>query len=136
MNKKRPISARLREFGEKKFSSMTEFSSALNMMPQTLNSYLSGASGIGSKMQEKLRILGCDIEWLMTGTRKENPTLPFETIALMKIPVYKYIKAGGKAMGHNDPGSTKIYVHAVAEAFKKDIQRLRLPLPKKKKAKK
>ena len=63
---------RLREFGEKNFTSMTDFATALSMLPQTLNSYLSGASGIGSKMQEKLRELGCDIEWLMTGEKGEQ----------------------------------------------------------------
>lgn len=41
-----------------------------------------------------------------------------------------------EAMGHNDPGSTRVYVHAVADAFKKDLQRLRLPVQKKKRAKK
>jgi hypothetical protein len=59
MSEKSLISARLREFGEKKFSSMTEFAKALDMMPQTLNSYLSGAVGVGPiDVERTSRVVG------------------------------------------------------------------------------
>ena len=63
------IGKRLREFGLSKFTSMAEFARALDLPPQSLNSYLSGNFMPGNKMQSKLRELGCDIEWLMTGKK-------------------------------------------------------------------
>lgn len=37
------------------------------MTPQQLNGYLTGARLPGNEMHSRLRSLGCDIEWLMTG---------------------------------------------------------------------
>jgi repressor LexA len=114
MNEKAQISKRLREFGEEKYSSMTEFARALNMMPQTLNSYLSGVAGIGPKMQRRLRKLDCNIEWLMTGYNvmdfigTEENDLLIDTIPLVKIPVYQYIKSGGKVMALKETPSSYI----------------------------
>ena len=67
MDEKRLIFDRLRDFGEKNFSTMSAYAKALGMRPQTLNNYLSGKSNIGGIIQDRLRKLGCDIEWLMTG---------------------------------------------------------------------
>lgn len=46
---------------------MTAFAVALGMRPQTLNNYLAGQMNPGNVLQARLRKLGCDIEWLMTG---------------------------------------------------------------------
>lgn len=56
---------------------MAEFSRRLELKTaQELYPYLNGKSLPGNKLQSKLRDLGCDIEWLMTGERsvKEGPT--------------------------------------------------------------
>lgn len=64
------ISQRLREFGEQKFGKrgMAKFAEALGMTPGALSSsYLSGRSVPGHKLQGKLRELGADVEFIMTG---------------------------------------------------------------------
>jgi transcriptional regulator with XRE-family HTH domain len=61
------IASRIREFQEKNFKSAAEFARALFMKPQSLNVYLSGKSLPGSDVLIKLRDLGCDINWLLTG---------------------------------------------------------------------
>ena len=67
------IAARLRHFGEERYRSMAEFARALAMRPQALHSYLSGRSKPGPSIQKKLRSVGCDVEWLMTGRKSESP---------------------------------------------------------------
>lgn len=61
------IGKRLREFGEKRYGTMAEFARALDVIPQTLNGYLIGIQRPGNVMQDRLRKLGADIEWIMTG---------------------------------------------------------------------
>ena len=66
MKKYIEIGKRLRKFGEDNYSSMTMFAKAIGLLPQTLNNYLSGDARPGNILQEKLRAVNCDIEWLMT----------------------------------------------------------------------
>ena len=61
------IGERLRIVGEQKYQTMAEFARALEITPIYLSHYLSGRARPGNVMQEKLRSIGCDIEWLMTG---------------------------------------------------------------------
>lgn len=71
------ISKRLREFGANNYPSMAAFGRALDLRPQELYRYLSGTSKPGNILQQKLRDLGCDIEWLMTGRKEvERGKLP------------------------------------------------------------
>lgn len=63
------VAQRLREFGKKQFGTMAAFGRALRLRPQELYVYLKGESKPGNTLQAKLRELGCDIEWLMTGKR-------------------------------------------------------------------
>lgn len=72
MNIKAEIGERLREFGEQQFKSSVNFAKALGVSPQHLNAYLTGQRIPGNKMQDRLRKLGCDIGWLMTGLRREQ----------------------------------------------------------------
>jgi len=76
------VAQRLQEFGQRKVGGdhgwQRRFAEALEVSPQTISSYLSGARRPGFEMQAKLRALGCDIEWLMTGAKKdedENQTM-------------------------------------------------------------
>jgi transcriptional regulator with XRE-family HTH domain len=76
---KKGVAKRLTEFGEERFGSdhgaKAKFAEALEISPQQLQNLLRGRSGVGARTQERLRALGCDIEWLMTGkdsqTKKE-----------------------------------------------------------------
>jgi transcriptional regulator with XRE-family HTH domain len=67
---------RLRQWGKEHFKTMAAFAVALGMNPSNLNDYLSGRTLPGNSLQERLRALGCDIEWLMTGTTlSEKPRI-------------------------------------------------------------
>ena len=67
MREKSLIASRLREFAYSKTDRLTEFAKSLDMLPQTLNSYLSGKITPGSELLIRLSEMGCDIEWLLTG---------------------------------------------------------------------
>lgn len=60
---------------------MSHFARALRISPALLSHYLSGRSKPGNKLQQKLRDLGCDINWLMTGESAypviKEPSLPY-----------------------------------------------------------
>ena len=67
------IGLRLREFGESKFDKVKDFAEALEMAPSSLQaSYLSGRNAPGAPMIAKLIKLGCDIEWLLLGEKKDS----------------------------------------------------------------
>jgi transcriptional regulator with XRE-family HTH domain len=68
------IGERIREFGLSKFSSLKAFSEALGIAQSMLSNYLAGVRRPGNGMQSRLRDLGCDIEWLMTGKKGGRPT--------------------------------------------------------------
>ncbi len=72
MKEKIFIAARLREFAYSKTDRLKEFARSLDMSPQTLNSYLSGKISPGSELLIKLSDLGCDIDWLLTGSKKNS----------------------------------------------------------------
>lgn len=61
------IAARLREFAYSRTDKLSDFARLLDMLPQTLNSYLSGKITPGAELLVKLSELGCDIDWLLTG---------------------------------------------------------------------
>lgn len=72
MKEKIFIAKRLREFAYSKTDRLKDFAGSLDMSPQTLNSYLSGKISPGSELLIKLSDLGCDIDWLLTGTQKNS----------------------------------------------------------------
>ena len=61
------IQARLREFVETNFSSQKEFADKIGMSPQSVTAYLSGRRIPGGIFQRKLRELGADVDYIMTG---------------------------------------------------------------------
>lgn len=63
-----PISARIKEFIEKKFDGNdSALAKCLGMSPQTLYQYTRGRSIPGGKILTKLAELGCDINYLLLG---------------------------------------------------------------------
>jgi transcriptional regulator with XRE-family HTH domain len=77
MNKHVEIGKRLRKWGIGKYGSVGAFASALGIVSEGISPYLSGKARPGNKMQDKLRALGCDIDWLMTGLDKEETNKKF-----------------------------------------------------------
>jgi transcriptional regulator with XRE-family HTH domain len=65
------IGDRLRHFAKTKFGSTSELARQMGLQPQALTAYLSNRTTPGNVTQSKLRELGCDIEWLMTGKQYE-----------------------------------------------------------------
>jgi transcriptional regulator with XRE-family HTH domain len=105
MTKYAQIGVRLRAFGDSRFSSMAEFARALEVTPTYLSHYLSGRARPGNVVQAKLRGLGCNLEWLMTGEKgeqKHRVCTPEEEAIL-------------------------IYVHPFSASMKSDLKKLRLP---------
>lgn len=113
MSKYIEIGNRLRDFGKKNFLSMSAFARAIEMRPQTLNNYLSGEQRPGGILHQRLRALGCDIEWLMTG--KSNDDFVPREIELAAIPVFDYIRAGTKTMILRDEPTEKYYIEKTTD---------------------
>lgn len=87
--KSRLVAKRLREFGTSKFGEESgwqkRFADALEMSPQALSNYLAGRVIPGNAVQAKLRALGCDIELLMTGTKRESKSESLFEIGLAPL---------------------------------------------------
>jgi|SRR3989339_943042 len=83
------IASRFKEFGQARFGTawgwMTRYAEALEMDPGALRNYLVGDRVPGNKMQAKLRELGCDLKWLMTGEKEEKPTLSADDQQMLEL---------------------------------------------------
>lgn len=63
--------ARLKEWAISRWGSVHALATAMGLShPSTLYQYVQGQSRPGNRMQERLRALGCDIEWLLGYTDK------------------------------------------------------------------
>lgn len=67
-NGKGTTAGRLRYFAHAKYGSIKALAKAMGVSPSTLSQYTTGKCIPGNIMQERLRSLGCDIEWLITGS--------------------------------------------------------------------
>ncbi len=100
------VATRLREFATEKYKNISGLCRALGKDTSYLNLYLSGKSLPGWKLQQRLRELGCDIEWLMTGnspaktevqtytsTDPDNPlVITSDDIGLLKAALLRMLK--------------------------------------------
>lgn len=91
------IGVRLREYGLNKFPTLADFARALGIDPQNLNSYLSGRRRPGNKMKFRLKKIGCDASWLMTGKKKDNFQAAEEHLIAL---VQKYLNQGSLGVSH------------------------------------
>jgi hypothetical protein len=74
---KNVVAGRLREFA-RRFDSLAELARLLEMKtPQQLQPYLTGKSLPGFELLARLRTLGCDPNWLMSGEAKPPITPAF-----------------------------------------------------------
>jgi transcriptional regulator with XRE-family HTH domain len=76
MQKNGEIAYRLLQFGVEAYGPgrgwKKKFADALGLSPQNLMDYFAGRRTPGNALQEKLRGLGCNIEYLMTGINQET----------------------------------------------------------------
>ena len=63
------IGQKLKEFGETKFKSVTDFAEALGIKREQLYPYYNNTSIPGGEILKRLSELGCDINWLLTGKK-------------------------------------------------------------------
>lgn len=56
----------MREFGEKNFPNTTIFAEALGMTQPSLSQYLNNKRSPGAGILQRLRELGCDLNWLLS----------------------------------------------------------------------
>jgi hypothetical protein len=70
------IGTRIVEWGQSRYGSdrgwLTRCAADLEMDPSSLQKYIRNERRPGVDFQAKLRALGCDIEWLMTGKKREE----------------------------------------------------------------
>ncbi len=62
------IGGRIRIFAKRKYGTLKKLANAMNISPQQLQQYISGKREPGSRILIKLLKLGCDINWLLSGT--------------------------------------------------------------------
>ena len=108
----RDIPQRLCQFGIDLFGDKrgwkTRFAEALGISTGAMQMYLTGQRRPGNELHEKLRILGCDIEWLMTGI-KGGINMTLEAVSIIKIPVYDFNKIKEWEMTTKNKASDYIY---------------------------
>ncbi|MHB1688246.1 MAG: helix-turn-helix domain-containing protein [Ignavibacteriaceae bacterium] len=61
------IGDRLRTFAKSNFKNMEEFAKKLEIEQSSLSAYLNNRNIPGGKILIRIRKLGCDINWLLTG---------------------------------------------------------------------
>lgn len=74
---KKIIGLRLKEFANEKFGSVSELSRILGYNENSLASYIYGRAVPGTKLLKKLRMLGCNTHYLLTGQKYEEEVLLF-----------------------------------------------------------
>lgn len=62
------IGGRIRLFAKRKYGTLKKLAEAMGISPQQLHQYISGKREPGSKILLKLLKLGCDINWLLSGS--------------------------------------------------------------------
>jgi transcriptional regulator with XRE-family HTH domain len=71
MGQYKSVARRLREEGLKKYNTMAQFATALELMPESLDNYLNGKIRPGIILQRRLREVGCNLDYIMTGKTSE-----------------------------------------------------------------
>ena len=97
MSNSKEIGRRLRQFAVDRFGTVAHLERELKLAKNALSQYVTGRNTPGPLLQEKLRHVGCDIEWIATGKKphQEKHIIP-GAIPLMQIPVYAHVHAGQK----------------------------------------
>jgi hypothetical protein len=130
MDNNAEIAARLTEFGISRCGSAhgwkTKFAEKLAMPPQQLHKLLTGVNAIGMITQNKLRELGCDIEWLMTGVLRDttdpDPIIQFDMpghLTKEQGEQYKKLLEEIRKVSSDDPEAIEKMLILTQTVFKK-----------------
>ncbi len=95
------LGERIKIFAKQKYSTLKELAQALEISPQQLNQYTTGKREPGCKILSKLLELGCDINWLLSGTKLSESyqiLLLENQIKELKETLTEIIKLAGKSL--------------------------------------
>ena len=98
------VGKRLREWGLSRYRSLGEFAKALSINQVHLSAYMAGRYRPGNKLQGKLRVIGMNIDWLMTG---ETPTIKQQTRGISLYPQYLVLDTPPSRKGNLLPTGSK-----------------------------
>lgn len=120
---------RLRQFAEKRYGSVYKLSKQLGITPSSLHQYVSGRRQLGNKMQNRLRELGVDVEFIMTGKtsfelhkereKKAPPVVAFHAPGHMSEEMQKTIQKLIEDLSALPPGEVERAREIIRAAFKK-----------------
>lgn len=83
------IGKRIREFGLSRYRTLSDFAKAMGIAQVHLSAYVRGRYRAGGKFQERLRALGANIDWIMTG---EIPTISQRIQGVSLYPTYQVLE--------------------------------------------
>jgi hypothetical protein len=78
--KNKAVAARMKQIARDKFGSQAGLARALGVVPQALTQYFNGTNLPGNAIQGKLRKLGVDVEFLMTGRLPKRDAVKFRLV--------------------------------------------------------
>jgi hypothetical protein len=97
----------------------TKFANELNIRPQQLNNLLVGSVRLGPKMQSRLRHLGADVDFILTG-RNMTP-LKFIKLCAFHIKEFEKLFDALENMARDDPNkfrATILKMQALVDKMK------------------
>lgn len=95
------LGERIKIFAKQKYTTLKELAKDLEISPQQLNQYTTGKREPGCKILSKLLSLGCDINWLLSGTKLSESykiLLLENQIKELKETLTEIIKLAGKSL--------------------------------------
>ena len=95
------LGERIKIFAKQRYNTLKELAEALNISPQQLNQYTTGKREPGCKILSKLLDLGCDINWLLSGSKisESYKIITLENqIKELKESLTEIIKVAGKGL--------------------------------------
>lgn len=66
------IGERIRVFAKKKYKTLKKLADSMEISPQQLQQYISGKREPGTRILSKLLKLGCDLNWLLGGSERDE----------------------------------------------------------------
>ncbi len=95
------LGERIKIFAKQRYNTLKELASALDISPQQLNQYTTGKREPGCKILNKLLDIGCDINWLLSGSKisESYKIITLENqIKELKETLTEIIKVAGKGL--------------------------------------
>jgi len=86
------VNGRLRSWVESMNWSVGDFADQLGVDQPVASMYLTGVRTPGNKMQRRLRKLGADVDWIMTGRIVGKTAIVQESLAKYDVAVRDYVR--------------------------------------------